>query len=354
MEAPGRRPLADEPVANRPKLSSVDPGAGTQPVEERTARAHDDEAAEQGDLRPELVGLRRHQERARHRDEEAEHDTADTPGRHRLRVRDHEEQEDQHLGRGDDRSPEVEPADGSERPAGGHAVPGGREEPDTGREGDPEGRGSGEEAEAPGDQQPAHEDDGVGRDHPAVQRRPPEVERLDPRAAEHDEGDDQPDVRRVEQVGAAVADDVLRQEREGGDAGEHVPRVECSSGRPGACSGTRRMSATPLPVSIALAGQTKDRLRRKVSVTSRIARVRIAARICGTLTWKCSPTCPRTWMRDDDGGHVQPRIADLRQDHGVGVRADPQHPAGDRGAESGRRRRDSAPDWSRRRCSRGA
>ena len=56
------------------------------------------------------------------------------------------------------------------------------------------------------------------------------------------------------------------------------------------------MSATPLPVNIALAGHTKDRLVRKVRATSRTAQVRIAARICGTLTWKRSPTCPRTWI----------------------------------------------------------
>jgi hypothetical protein len=49
-------------------------------------------------------------------------------------------------------------------------------------------------------------------------------------------------------------------------------------------SGTRRMSATPLPVSIALAGHTNDRVLRNVSATSRIAQVRIDARICGTLT----------------------------------------------------------------------
>jgi hypothetical protein len=50
------------------------------------------------------------------------------------------------------------------------------------------------------------------------------------------------------------------------------------------------MSATPLPVSIALAGHTSDPLARKVSATSMIAQVRIETRICGTLSWKCSPT----------------------------------------------------------------
>ncbi len=56
------------------------------------------------------------------------------------------------------------------------------------------------------------------------------------------------------------------------------------------------MRATPLPVSIALAGHTNVRLWRKVSTTSMTAQVRIAARICGTLTWKRSPICPRTWI----------------------------------------------------------
>ena len=56
------------------------------------------------------------------------------------------------------------------------------------------------------------------------------------------------------------------------------------------------MSATPLPVSIALAGHTNDRVVRKVTATPMTAVVRIAARICGTLTWKCRPTWPRTWI----------------------------------------------------------
>ena len=59
---------------------------------------------------------------------------------------------------------------------------------------------------------------------------------------------------------------------------------------------TRRMSATPLPVSIALAGHTNARLSLNVSTTSITAQVRIAARIWGTLTRKWSPTCPRTWI----------------------------------------------------------
>ena len=59
---------------------------------------------------------------------------------------------------------------------------------------------------------------------------------------------------------------------------------------------TRRMSATPLPVSIALAGQTMARLLRKVSATSMTAQVRIAARICGMLTRKPRTAWPRMWI----------------------------------------------------------
>ncbi len=67
----------------------------------------------------------------------------------------------------------------------------------------------------------------------------------------------------------------------------HAWVLQCS---PGGVLGTRRIKATPLPVSIALAGQTNIRCLRKVIVTSITAQVRIAARICGTLTWKPNVT----------------------------------------------------------------
>ena len=59
---------------------------------------------------------------------------------------------------------------------------------------------------------------------------------------------------------------------------------------------TRRIRATPLPVSIALAGQTNARDCLNVSATSMTKQVRIAARICGTVTRNPRPICPRTWM----------------------------------------------------------
>jgi len=71
--------------------------------------------------------------------------------------------------------------------------------------------------------------------------------------------------------------------------------------------GTRKINAMPLPVSIALAGQTNARFSRKVIATCKTKQVSIAERICGTLTWKPSPTWPRvcnvmttmaTWRRE--------------------------------------------------------
>ena len=79
-------------------------------------------------------------ERAGHGDEEAEHDPAAASGRHGLRVGDHEEQEDQDLGRGDDHPPVVEAADRRERPAGDHAMARRGEHADARGQGEPERR----------------------------------------------------------------------------------------------------------------------------------------------------------------------------------------------------------------------
>ena len=85
---------------------------------------------------------------------------------------------------------------------------------------------------------------------------------------------------------------------------------------------TRRIRATPLPVSIALAGHTNDRVWRNVSAISMTAQVRIAARIWGTLTRKCSADLAEDVDRDDHRRHVQPRVADVRQDQRVALAAD--------------------------------
>ena len=58
----------------------------------------------------------------------------------------------------------------------------------------------------------------------------------------------------------------------------------------------RRISATPLPVSMALAGQTSVPVLWRVHPTSITAQTRIATRIWGTDTRNPSATWPRTWI----------------------------------------------------------
>ena len=92
--------------------------------------------------------------------------------------------------------------------------------------GDPEGQAHGEQVQATADEQAAGEDHHVGGDHRRPDRRPPEVERLDPVAAEHQERGDQRDVRGVEHVPAAEADEVLRGQPGEGDGDEQGYAVE--------------------------------------------------------------------------------------------------------------------------------
>ena len=71
----------------------------------------------------------------------------------------------------------------------------------------------------------------------------------------------------------------------------HQPSV--FQGWSGGVPTTRRMRATPLPVSIALAGHTNALLERKVRATSMIAQVRMAARICGHADLEVQPDLAR-------------------------------------------------------------
>ena len=59
---------------------------------------------------------------------------------------------------------------------------------------------------------------------------------------------------------------------------------------------TRKISATPLPVSMALAGHTRVFVLWNVHVTSITAQVTIATRICTIDTSKPRATCPRMWI----------------------------------------------------------
>ena len=157
---------------------------------------------------------------------DAEHDAGDAAGGHGLGVGDHEEQEDEDLGRREHDPPEVGAADRGERPTRRDGVPEGGEDGHAGRQRQPEGQAHAEQAQATADEQATGEDHRVRGDHRRTDRRPPEVERLHPLASEQDERADERDVRRVEDVPAADTHEVLGHQAGEPDGDEQVPSVE--------------------------------------------------------------------------------------------------------------------------------
>ncbi len=200
---------------------------------------------------------------------------------------------------------------------------------------DPEGRRQGEEMQPPGDQQATDEDDAVGRDHPRVQWGPPEIERLDPRGSEHDEGDDQPDVGRVEHVRTAVADDVLGQEREAGDAREHLPAVGAPvvvEGRPHEAKDERDTAAgqhrarrpDERPALAERQRHLEDRAGQDRRQDLRHAHLEV------------QPELAEDVDGDDHRGDVQARIASVGQDQRIAGSAERERAAGHkRGIDKG-------------------
>ena len=73
------------------------------------------------------------------------------------------------------------------------------------------------------------------------------------------------------------------------------------------------MRASPLPVSMALAGHTNARDCRKVSAISRMAQVTMATDL-GHADLEVQPDLAQHVDGDDHCRHVQPRIPDARQD----------------------------------------
>ena len=84
-----------------------------------------------------------------------------------------------------------------------------REHPDAGGEGEPEADRDREQLQTRQDQQPTADDDHERERQPDRHPRPPEVERVGAILAEDQEAEDEPDVRRVEDVASAEADHVL-------------------------------------------------------------------------------------------------------------------------------------------------
>ena len=100
----------------------------------------------------------------------------------------------------------------------------------------------------------------IRSEQPGARGSPPEIERLDHGAPEQKEGPDKPDVRGIEDMGAPIPDEVFGEQRCRRDRGEEVPPVPVQWS-PGGCPTTRRIRATPLPVSMALLARRSCRLR---------------------------------------------------------------------------------------------
>ena len=90
---------ATAPSVRRPRCGERRSQARRQRLDDGPPGADDPERAEQRDLRPELRRLRRDQQHREERDRDGVDPAADAPQRGRLRVGDHEEEEDHHLGR---------------------------------------------------------------------------------------------------------------------------------------------------------------------------------------------------------------------------------------------------------------
>ena len=257
----------------------------------------------------ELGRLRREQQRREQADRDGVDPAPDLARRDRLRVGDHEEEEDEDLGRERENAPEVPVRDRAEVPARRHVVAARREHGDARREGDPEADGDVQQPQPPEDREPAGDDDREREREPGRHRPPPELERVGVLRAEQQEAEDEPEVRRVEDVPPAELDQVLREQRDGGGAGEDPPAVHAP------------------PVAVLRAGHAEDegdavsgqeRARRPedhVLAPERDPHLEHRAgqqrdEDLGDREAEVERHLPEDLQRDDHGREVEPRVAD--------------------------------------------
>ena len=141
--------VSHEPAApSRARESSGEPGAGRSRSSSGACRTHQGERRQDGDLGRELGRLWGDQKRREEPDAHGVHDTGHATLRDRHRVGDHEEEEDQDLGRRDEQPPERPTGDRSQVPSSRHRVAARREHSDPGRKREPEASGDDQEAES--------------------------------------------------------------------------------------------------------------------------------------------------------------------------------------------------------------
>ena len=199
-----------------------------QPGQREPAGARDDQAGQDRSLGPELKGCRSEQQDRKQGHDDTEHESRRLAVGDGARVRDHEQGEDQHLGRGDQDLPQVTTAQGGHMPAGHHAVVwhGRERQGDEGGEPEHVAELEAEQLELPADEDAADDEDRVREVHPGPERDPPEILGLGELWPERDERDHQAEVGRVEDVPALPPDQVLRSHREGDHAQEDPDSVQ--------------------------------------------------------------------------------------------------------------------------------
>ena len=285
--------------------------------------ARDRERAEHGELGRELGLPRREEEHGEEPDRDGVHGAAARGRRDRPRVGDHEEQEDEDLRRGDEYPPELEPGDRAEVPRGGHLVTRSGHDGEAGRERQPEPDRDPEQVEPREDRETAAEDQEQGEREPYGHRPPPERERVGARRSEREEAEDEPEVRRVEDVAATERDDVLREQADRRRAGEQPPPVEAP---PLAVLGPRDAEHERDPV----AGEERARRPHDHALPpERDRHLEERARAerdedLGDREREVERGLTEHLQRDDHRREVEPRIADVRQQDGVRAVADPQ------------------------------
>ena len=212
----------------------------------RPRRADDRQRAEHGELRRELGRPGRDEQRREQPDRHGVHEPPARALGDRPRVGDHEEEEDEDLGRGDEQPPEVEPGDRAEVPRRRHLVPGRGEHRDARRERQPEADRDPDEVQPREDREPAADDEHERQREPHRHRPPPERQRVRVLRTEKHEAEHEPEVRWIEDVAAAEGDHVLREQPDRRRCRRRSTSRSCSTSRRARCPGrgarTRRRS----------------------------------------------------------------------------------------------------------------
>ena len=297
-------------------------GVGEQ-HQQRPRRADDRQRGEDCHLGAELRRLRGEQQRRKQADRDRVDPAPRPPRGDRLRVGDHEEEEDEDLGREGEDAPEVPVRDRADVPVRRHVVAAGRDHGDARREGDPEGDGDVQQPQPPQDREAAADDDRQREREPERHRPPPERERVGVLGAEQQEAEDEPEVRGVEDVTPAELDQVLREQRDGGCAGEDPPAVHAppvavlraghAEDEGDAVSGQKRARG---PEDHMLAPESDPHLEHGAGQQR--------DEDLGDREAELERHLAEDLQRDDHGREVEPRVADARQQDRVGRASNPQ------------------------------